>query len=114
MKEKVIITSSTGDLNCLKSNPYVKQFEIISTDATGELSKTQIEEIKSNDKIDELIMLLPKEQQQRSFFYKYKDAFPDVRFGFVHFLNGESILFTTDYKGEEFICELLKNRVTSK
>jgi hypothetical protein len=114
MKEKIIITNSTGDLNCLKKNNYVNDYTIISVNDRGELSTGQIEEITNNKQVNELIMILPTDQQQRFFFHKYKDVFPDKKFGFVHFLNGETIEFALDYKGQDFICELLKNRTTTK
>lgn len=113
MKEKIIITNDTGDLNCLKKNTYVNDYTIVSVNDRCELSTGQIEEITNNKQVNELIMLLLTDQQQRLFFYKYKDVL-DVRFGFVHFLNGESIEFILDYKGDEFITELLNNRTTTK
>lgn len=110
--KKAIITGNTGDLNVLKSNPHVKEYEIMSVNKHNVLDEQQIKQIK-NDDIDELIMLLSTDQQQRSFFHKHKDLFQKMNFGFVHFLNGETIKFTLDHRGDDFINTLLQNRVTT-
>ena len=107
----MIITETTKDLSCLKEIDFIKQrYLLINLDKSNSLTEKQTNDIK---KCDELIMLFSTIEKQQNLFNQYKDVFPNLNFGFIHYLNSDSVKSILRNKGEGFIIQLINNRVTT-